>query len=106
MITGLVASAEGLSDARELADDVAKDIGVELEVTSGTAEDLLRGLERGRFDMVIGEFAANSPWSERVVFVGPDPNNVTSDFPTLRAAVRKGENRWLARVEAVAREHS
>lgn len=103
---GLV-GGDAVADARALAERVAGATSARAEIIGGVAEDLLPRVENGELDLVVGRFAANSPWQGRVAFTQAstkeDPN---SDEPVVRAAVRNGENRWLMTVERAIREAS
>jgi len=103
---GLVGCNAG-EDARALAGRIAAATSAHAEIVGGLAEDLLPRVENGELDVVVGRFAANSPWQGRVAFTQAstreDPRN---DEPVVRAAVRNGENRWLMTVERAIREAS
>lgn len=63
----------------------------------GPAEALLRDLEEGKLDLVMGEFSPKSPWSKSVHFLPPLGEKVTEEgHALLSVAVRNGENQWVA----------
>lgn len=71
-------------------------------IDSVTAQEgeLLRELEQGGLDLVVGEFANGSPWSKRVTFTtSPVAKDPPKDKAVPRAALMKGENRWFMFVE-------
>lgn len=100
---GLVATGNGPEDSeREFAERIAGEAGggAEVELEVGSAETLLRKLKNGELDLVVGYFADNSPWKSKVAFTKPKAaTEAESKVPVLRAAVRRGENRWLILVE-------
>ncbi len=92
---GIVAGSSE-DEERALAERIAASLKVDVDVTRGATEELAGPLERGEIDIVVGEFAASTPWRRRVAMTKPaqevDPKD---DEPVLRALVRSGENRWL-----------
>lgn len=70
--------------------------GASAKPESGEAEHLLKKLEDGALDIVIGSFAGKSPWMRQVWLSKPlDGSEPAGDEPVLRAAARNGENRWI-----------
>ena len=93
---GLIADDQAEPDERYLALAVSEAAGAEAILEVASAESLLPRLEGGELDLVVGRFAGNSPWKDRVAFTSAaDAASPPSDEPVLRAAVRPGENRWL-----------
>lgn len=89
---------------RGKAQDITKRIGdkadADVDAKSGPAAILLRDLEHGALDVVIGKFAENSPWSKRVtVASSPSSKEGSSDELRVRPVLRKGENRWYMFIE-------
>ena len=75
---------------------VEKHTGASAEPERGEAEHLLKKLENGQLDIVIGSFAKKSPWMRQVWLSKPLTNEKPADDkPVLRAAARNGENRWI-----------
>ncbi len=103
--SGLVAGTDDEAAARQAAQSVADEAGVQLALEKGHEEQLLRRLENGELDLVVGAFAKKSPWSKRVVLssspVAKDPKG---DEPVIRSALRRGENRWYMLVEKAMKE--
>ncbi len=103
MRAGIVASDRS-GEENALATRLADSLDVAAEVSESSTEDLVRGLEEGEIDIVIGSFAKDTPWADRAAITGParaiDP---PADHPALRALVRPGENRWLIHVERTIR---
>lgn len=78
--------------------------GATPKVESGDMEPLLKRLEEGEIDLVIGRFEKASPWKSLVSF-GPPlriEKHKKAEIHLLPAA-RNGENAWIAIVEAEAR---
>lgn len=91
-------------EARELLQRVATSSGARARIERGEAEQLLDRLEQGHLDLVLGHFEKKSPWATLVTF-GP-PLRVERRGKTtfhLTAAMRNGENEWIALVEREAR---
>ena len=98
--SGLVAGSDQGAGARHAIEALARDIEAQPSVTKGTAENLMRMLEHGELDIVVGDFAGNSPWSKRVILTSsPMAGDPRKDMPVLRGALRQGENRWYMFVE-------
>jgi hypothetical protein len=69
------------------------------------AEPLLAALEHGDLDIVIGEFADDTPWVPEVAFVDPLANRLVGKRTiSLFPVARNGENRWIMLLEKAARE--
>lgn len=85
-----------LEPARDLLNRLAERTNARLSVQSGPGEPLLWALERGELDLVVGQFAAASPWS-RSVWLSPPiaGGEPPKEQPVLRFAAPKGENGWI-----------
>ena len=72
--------------------------------TTGDSEPLLKKLEEGELDLVIGHFDKKSPWST-MVEIGPALHSEKQGKATieLTPVMPVGENAWIALVEAEAR---
>jgi hypothetical protein len=91
--------------ARALLQRVAIATEATPAVTSGDAEPLLKRLEEGEIDLVIGRFGKKSPW-KRLVSFGPPlriDRHGKAEFHLI-AAARNGENAWIGLLEAEARD--
>jgi hypothetical protein len=105
---GLVAPlAEGTSEAKvdALLARIGKVSGASPSVEQGDAEPLLKRLEEGEIDLVIGRFEKKSPWKQLVTF-GPPlriERHGKAEFH-LAPLMRNGENAWIALVEREARD--
>ncbi len=75
--------------------------GARIERTQGHGEELLKGLEEGRYDLVYGHFADDSPWATAVHFGTPPggPDKPPKSQRAARFAFHMGENGWIAAVE-------
>lgn len=92
---GLVASPAPLAPdrAQALLERLSRATGARAAVEPGAGEALLRRLEGGELDLVLGEFARPSPWERKVTITEP----VAGRGPiVLAAAARNGENAWIA----------
>ncbi|TXC74118.1 hypothetical protein FSZ31_05225 [Sphingorhabdus soli] len=83
--------------------------GAHAQITRATSEPLLLDLEAGELDLVIGSFAAKTPWVKRVSFAPALATHPRGEASLeLKAAGRNGENRWISLIEresrAVAKE--
>lgn len=103
---GIIATGKGLEEGeRALTERIATAQNAESMIESGSAETLLRKLRRGELDIVVGYFAGDSPWKRKVAFTKPKGGaRSESEVSVLRAAVRRGENRWLTLVERTVTE--
>jgi hypothetical protein len=94
---GLVPNHSPAENERQsrFAEHIAREAGGSPQLSRGSSEELLTKLETGGLDLVVGSFASDSPWKGRVAFVPDSPRG--KDRPTFgAAAVRNGENAWLA----------
>lgn len=74
-------------------------------IERGDAEGLLKGLEQGRLDLVLGRFEKKSPWLSLVTFSPPlRVEKEGKETFHLAAAMRNGENAWIGLVEREARD--
>ena len=74
-------------------------------IRRGEATLLLKQLEDGHIDLVVGSFAKNSPFKTSVTFSAPLGNRmVAAEAPVIRAATPLGENRWSILVEKAVRQ--
>jgi ABC-type amino acid transport substrate-binding protein len=93
-------SAPAPEGAEALLGRLSRATGARPAVEHGSAEALLSRLEEGGLDLVIGEFAEQSPWAARVTLSEP----IAAQGRTmLAAAARNGENAWIALVHREAR---
>ena len=104
---GVVAPAgtSPMTEVDELIRRVAQASGASPRLLRGEAEPLLKQLEDGHVDLVIGRFDKKSPWARRVT-LGP-PLRIEKQGKTifhLAPVMRNGENGWIALVERAARD--
>lgn len=88
---------DGNSYNQEPASHLERALKAHAVVRYGAAEPLLEKLEAGEVDVVMGLFAARSPWEKRVTFA-------EQDFYGFRVATRNGEHRWAMTVDRAIRE--
>jgi DNA-binding transcriptional LysR family regulator len=104
---GIIASAHQAQlppEAARLLQRISSASGARPQIRSGEAEVLLDSLEQGDLDLVLGRFNKKSPWATLVTF-GP-PLKVEKMGETTfetSAAMRNGENAWVALVERETR---
>ncbi|CAA9490112.1 MAG: hypothetical protein AVDCRST_MAG44-158 [uncultured Sphingomonas sp.] len=74
------------------------------QVEQAEAEVLMKRLEEGQLDLVIGRFEKKSPWSS-LVTIGPPLRKLRHGKIEWRVApaMRNGENAWIALIEREAR---
>lgn len=100
---GMIASGPaGLAPerSRALLNRLSQATGALPSVEHGAAETMLTRLEEGGLDLVVGEFAEQSPWAAQVALTEP----IASEGNTiLAAAARNGENAWISLVHREAR---
>lgn len=79
---------------------VAADTGSHPDIVRGSTETLLPMIERGDFDLVVGELASDTPWATRVAIM-PSPEQMKSKDGDTQpvAVVRNGENAWIALIQ-------
>lgn len=102
---GEVAGAPKDAAAEAALQRLAVRTGARVERTQGHGEELLEGLEEGKFDLVYGHFADDSPWARHVHFGTPPagPKHPAKSQRVARFAFRMGENGWLSMVEAAGK---
>lgn len=107
MRTGIVSGdQDGNNAALELAGTIAGAAGAQLQSKQGSAEILIRELDDGKLDLVVGKFAKSTPWKTHAALSAPYvAERPKSDEPVLRALVKAGENRWLMFVGETIEEH-
>lgn len=98
---GIVADGDASPDAaqRRFLQFIADETGSRPRIVAGSTEELLPRIERGELDIVMGRFAADTPWGKRVTIM-PTPRQmgVENGDPAPAAVVRNGENGWVALV--------
>lgn len=74
-------------------------------VEAGDAEPLLKRLEAGDLDLVVGRFDKKTPWA-KMVTLGPALRTQKAGKTELRLVpvMRNGENAWIGLVERTARD--
>lgn len=97
---GWVRGAEPDPAAQATLAELSRKLGAEIERHEGESETLLNDLEKGRLDLVYGQFAQDSPWS-RLVHFG-EAEGWTTKPPkhqqVPRFLMRNGENGWIMTV--------
>lgn len=105
---GLIASAAPVGADRQalFLREVAAATGARPAIEIGASEPLLTKLEDGEVDVVVGEFAPNSPWAKQVTLLPllGEQVSLREGHVLVRAAARNGENAWISLLEAQARK--
>ncbi len=79
--------------------------GAKVRATTGSAERQLAALEAGEFDLVLGEFAEDSPWLDSVAVIEPIASRTVGDRRIgLAPVAANGENRWIGVLEKAVRD--
>jgi hypothetical protein len=90
---------EPIATERRFLDLMAMDTGSRINLVRGSAEELLPQIERGELDIVIGNFASDTPWTERVTIMPTARQMGARDGESAPgAAVKNGENGWITLV--------
>lgn len=104
MRAGIVAGGPK-DEQRTLIARLASSLDVDASVFTGSTEDLVHRMNNGKIDILVGEFAADTPWKSQVAMTDPvRAINPPADQPVMRAIVRSGENRWLLKVAKILRK--
>tara|TARA_R110000782_G_scaffold19140_3_gene52199 strand:- start:818 stop:1276 length:459 start_codon:yes stop_codon:yes gene_type:complete len=84
-----------------LVEALGEDLSTRLRWIEAPAGDLMRAVEDGRVDVVIGGIAESDPWSSRVAFSRPYEQKTDARGRALRMVlgVRHGENAFLLRID-------
>lgn len=78
--------------------------GAGARIDTGPAEAQLARLESGRLDLVIGEFAEDTPWAAEAALIEPlSRRRVGERTLGLSPVAAHGENRWIALIEREVR---
>lgn len=79
--------------------------GARAEYFAGPAETQLAALENGDLDLVIGEFAEDSPWLTDVALIEPIAQRTVGERKVgLAPVAANGENRWIGLLEKAVRD--
>ncbi|QEE61772.1 transporter substrate-binding domain-containing protein [Salinibacterium sp. dk2585] len=91
----------------ELVEDFADSLGAEIEWVVGSEESLVRDLETGRIDLVIGGITDTTPWSNKAAVTRPYLEVTEPDGTTLKLVMLApiGENAFLTELETFLTEH-
>ena len=87
------------ADMRAAEAHVAARHDVRVVSVTGSEAKLMRDLEDGRLDLVVGGFHEKTPWSKHVALTAFYPKKPPAEKLGVRAATRLGENAWLLSVE-------
>ncbi|GLB68628.1 transporter substrate-binding domain-containing protein [Arthrobacter mangrovi] len=90
----------------ELVRAFAAEHNARVEWVSGGESNLVRRLERGELDLVVGGLTKDSPWSKHAALTQPylETSNGQGDKEQHVMAARMGENAFLVELERFLRE--
>lgn len=81
--------------------------GAEAAIDKGPAETQLARLEHDQLDLVIGEFAQDTPWGTDVTILEPLAMRTAGEHEMgLSPVAANGENRWIGLLEREIRDHA
>jgi polar amino acid transport system substrate-binding protein len=85
----------------KLVQELARNLGVEVEWQADTENDLMRKLERFELDLVVAGLTKDTPWGSTIGLTRPYVTVQSAEGPEEHVfAVPPGENAWLRRVDA------
>lgn len=96
---GLIASGAPVGADRQklFLQGVGRAAGARPAIETGASDPLLAKLEEGELDVVVGEFAPQSPWALHVTMLPLLGEQISREGHVhLAAAARNGENAWIA----------
>lgn len=90
----------------ELVEEFADHLDARIDWTEGSEEALVRGLERGDLDLVIGGITDETPWTDRAGMSRPYAEVRDSEGATRKLVmlVPMGENAFLTELETFLTE--
>jgi len=89
----------------ELLREFAAGLGADVEWTTGSEAELVKALERGELDVVVGGFVDDTPWMDMGAVTRPYAEQQTKHGPEKHVMiVRMGENRLLTELETFLHE--
>jgi hypothetical protein len=99
--------ASDLASAQGFVARVEDATGARARVDTAPAETQLARLEDGQLDLVIGEFADDTPWGTEFAILEPlGWRQVGARRLGLSPVAANGENRWIALLEKAVRDRA
>jgi hypothetical protein len=99
--------AEDLPSAEGFVARIEDATGARARVDTAPAETQIARLEDGQLDLVIGEFAEDTPWGTEVAILEPlGWRQVGARRLGLSPVAPHGENRWIALLEKAIRDRA
>lgn len=96
---------QDVSAAQAFVARVESATSAKAEIDSGPTDGQIARLESGDLDLVIGEFAEDSPWAAEVTIIEPlQRRKVRRRTLGLSPVAANGENRWIALLEREVRD--
>ncbi|WP_126175396.1 hypothetical protein [Tsuneonella rigui] len=91
--------------ARDFLARLQRESGARVVTERGPAELQLARLDQGALDLVLGDFASDSPWLPEVAIVEPIVDRPAGDRSLgLSPVAANGENRWVGVLEKTVRD--
>ncbi len=79
--------------------------GARLQTVTGPEEELVAKVEHGELDVVIGQFAEDSPWLAHAALIEPLSSRPAGKRKVgLAPVARNGENAWIGLLERTVRD--
>ena len=100
---GLAGPVDG--DGERFLRGMAQETGARIVRIPGSLEPLVDDLDHGRIDLLVAPIRSDALIAEELALSPPLDGTEPGDHPVaIRAAARNGENRWIMRIEHVARK--
>jgi hypothetical protein len=97
--------AQDVLAAEAFVSRVESATGAKAKVDRGPTDSQIARLESGDLDLVIGEFAEDSPWTTETAIIEPlQRRKVGRRTLGLSPVAANGENRWIALLEREVRD--
>ena len=97
--------AGDLPMAQAFVSRVENATGAKAKIDRGPTESQIARLESGDLDLVIGEFAEDSPWASEAAIIEPlQRRQIRRRSLGLSPVAANGENRWIALLEREVRD--
>ncbi|HYD08051.1 MAG TPA: hypothetical protein VEC60_20110 [Reyranella sp.] len=101
---GATLAPDDVDLAQDYVSRLERATGARATMSAGPAEQQIALLEAGELDLVIGDFAEDSPWLTEVAVIEPLNERVVGDrMVGLAPVAANGENRWIMLLEREVR---
>lgn len=97
--------SDDASRAKMFVTHLERYLGAHAQTSVGPVEQQLALLEAGKLDLVMGEFAEDSPWLADVALIEPLTRHHSGErMVGLAPVAANGENRWIMMLEREVRK--